>query len=188
MNEAYLRCLNCKAELGSHATSPTHARTMNSPWFSESFAWCYNCGWTTHYQKSRFRRWLVHKGTFIAGGFKPRSAMTLDDLVVKHSKFYSGEENYEELIWLISRSFLDRIIEKENKEERAWEIAKLKLPPAHLLTYCKVVYGEKKISSLLALKWCKDIKSTFYNEIEYKLHALLDENINGLEKFLNKYH
>lgn len=107
MNDAYLTCQKCNAEIGSSATSVSHARTINIPWFTESFAWCYNCSWVTFYKKSRFRRWLVHKGIHIGGGFHPVLVMDLDDVVKLHYKFYSGQDNYGELIWLISRCFVE---------------------------------------------------------------------------------
>jgi hypothetical protein len=177
----YNKCINCKAELGYGASSKVHARTLDQVNYRSSFAWCYECEFITHYTKPYLYRLLK------LPILRAKKALTLEQIYKDYHKFDTNEDNYEELIWQISRCLVYRAGENNPKRELiAWNFAKQKLQPFHLIMYLKIIRDQRKITPKETLQFMLEFKEGFQNQIDSRLYNLINSNIEELTSILNR--
>lgn len=173
--------MKCNAELGSEASSKVHARTLDQVNYTSSFTWCYKCEAVTYYKKPFLYRVLD------AHFFKAKKVLTLDQVYNDYNKFDTNEDNYDELIWQISRCFMYRAGEKNPKRETiAWNYAKQKLEPFHLIMYLKIVRDQRIITPEETLQFMIELREGFQSQMNSVLYNVLNSNIEVLTSLLNK--
>lgn len=171
MIDSYTICLNCGAFLDFSGHSTTHARTLNTHTYPISYAWCLNCNRVTWFDPPKMVKVLGKLGCYIGSSMVPKEHLGLEDILNKHfyfeisniwgNKIIHREANFTELMFSISRCFVERATEKNSYdiELAAWEEASLHLPEGILAIYLICLEKYHLISAKRLLSWLLQLRT-----------------------------